>query len=171
MMEKEFQLDPKIVQEALKAVPRFMQEVETATIKPVQNVFVEWFQSNSPPLEKLASFKAVAQAFTSIVSQQLKSKNGLRELMKTGADPKIDVEKQFTQYWQLFEEMVLTKCKILGWEAAGKGRPDAYAKIFSDKMVLMAVMDEIDDSDRLSSIVADEILTLFNELKKLAPKK
>nr|MDO8113094.1 hypothetical protein [Candidatus Sigynarchaeota archaeon] len=171
MIEKEFQLDPKIVQEALKAVPRFMQEVETATIKPIQNAFVEWFQSNSPPLEKLASFKAVEQAFVSIVTAQIKSKEQLRELMKTGAGPKTDMEKQFTEYWQLFEEMVLTKCKILAWEAAGKGRPDAYAKLLSDKLALVAIMDEISDPGRLSSIVADEILKLFNELKKLAPKK
>jgi hypothetical protein len=171
MMEKEFQLDPKIVQEALKAVPRFMEETEKAMIMPIQNAFREWFQSNSPPLEKLASFKVVEQAFVSIVSQQIKSKDQLRELMKTGAGPKTDVEKQFTQYWQLFEEMVLTKCKILAWETAGKMRPDAYAKILSDKLALVAIMDDMRDPDTLSRIIPDEILNLFNELKKLAPKK
>ncbi len=170
-MEKEFQLDPKIVQEAFKAVPRFMQEIEAAMIKPYENAFREWFQSNSPPLEKVASFKAVEQTFVSIVSQQIKSKEQLRELMKTGAGPQVDVEKQFAQYWQLFEEMVLTRCKIQAWESAGKGRPDVYAKILSDKLVLMAIMDDISEPETLSRIIADETLQLFNEFKKMAPQK
>jgi hypothetical protein len=171
MMEKELQLDPKITQEAFKAVPRFMQEVETAMIKPFENAFREWFQSNSPPLEKLASFKAVEQAFVSVVSQQIKSKDQLLELMKTGGGPQTDVEKQYAQYWQLFEEMVLTRCKVSAWESAGRLRPDVFAKILSDKLVLMAIMDDISDPGTLSRIVADETLTLFNEFKKLAPKK
>ncbi len=171
MMAKEFQLDSKIVQEAFKAVPRFMEETEKAMIMPIQMTFREWFQSNSPPLANLASFKAVEQAFVSIVSQQIKSKDQLRELMKTGADPSINVEKQFTQYWQVFEEMVLTKCKILAWEAVAKMKPENYAKALSDKLALTAIMDDIREPDTLARIVADEILQLFNELKKLAPKK
>lgn len=171
MMEKEFQADPKIVQEATDALPRFMQEVEAAMMNPIQSAFREWFQSNSPALEKMASFKAVEQAFVAVVLQQNKAKDELRELMKNVAGPGGDVDKLASQYWQMFEDMLLTKCKILAWQSAGKVRPEVFAKILSHKLVLMAVMDDIRGAEMLSGILADELLKLFTELKKLAPKK
>ncbi|NMC05802.1 MAG: hypothetical protein GYA24_11350 [Candidatus Lokiarchaeota archaeon] len=171
MMEKEFQSDPTIIQEALKAVPRFMESIEAAMMKPLQFAFRDWFQANSPPLEQVPSFKAVESAFIGIVAQQVKAKAELQQVMKSVAGPGGNVDKLSTEYWQHFEDMVLTKCKITWWEAAGKGRPDVLAKILSNKVVLMAVMEGITSQEMLASIIAEETLKFFIELKKLAPKK
>jgi hypothetical protein len=169
--DNETQIDPRIVQEAYQRVPKFFEEADAAMARPLQGAFREWFQANSPPLNTLASFKMVEQAFVAVVLQQLKSKDELLGLMKNGAPPGMDVKKQFVQYWQVFEDMTLTRCKILGWENAVKNRPDVPAKIWSATVVLRPVMKDVRDPVALSKMVAEETLKLFNEIKRLVPKK
>jgi len=164
------QPNPEIIKAVVNAMPNYFVTAEKAMVKPLENAFGEWLNNKCPSLNKVTAFKTVEQNFAGIVMKNIEFKVGMRENFKAHMPPGM-TEKDLDTYWQLFDNGVNHQIALYNEEFAKNKKPEWLAKGMSLKVLTQALIKEIRDPGKLSKLITDESTKLYNEIKKLVPKK
>jgi hypothetical protein len=161
---------PEIIKAVVNAMPNYFTTTEKAMVKPLETAFAEWLNNKCPGLNKVAAFKAVEQNFIGDVMKSIEYKVGMRKNFMEHHPPDM-TEKDLDVYWQLFENAVNNQIAMYNEQFAKTKKPDWLAKAMSLKIATQALLKDIRDPGKLSKLLNEEATKLYNEIKKLVPKK
>ena len=155
----------------MNSIPNYLYAVDKAMLKPLENASAEWFKKNRPNLKNVELFKTVEQNFVGVVMKNIEFKNGMRENMKKSGRPQEINDKEFSLFWQLFEDLMNKRIAMLETEFAQNKKPDMLAKIMSYKLVTKVFLGGISDQGKLLKMLVEETTKLYDEITKLLGKR